>query len=284
MNKKEICIVIPIYKETLNDFEVRSVEQCFKVLSEYTIFFVGPQGLNINFYKENFSETSRFTFFDEVYFDNIKGYNKLMLNPEFYKSFVVFEYMLVYQTDCYVFRDELIDWANKGYDYIGGIWFDDYLGNPHRGGKIWHPGNGGFSLRKIDKLIQILSTTYTPVKSFMQLVEENKMNLPREKIAFLKGLFKIPFKLVKRKNNLKYYVTNFEENEDILFMELNVKYNKIIVPQVADVLGFAWDREPAFLYEKQGQLPFGCHAWYRDDFPYEGNKEFWLQLMNSNLK
>ncbi|WP_396179754.1 DUF5672 family protein [Flavobacterium sp.] len=284
MNKKEICIVIPIYKETLNDFEVQSVEQCVKVLSDYTIFFVCPKGLNVNFYIENFSEISNFTYFDNFYFDDIKGYNKLMLNPEFYKSFISFEYMLVYQTDCYVFRDELMYWANKGYDYIGGVWFDDYTGNPRQGANIWHAGNGGFSLRKIDKLIKILSTPYTSLKSLKQLAEENKLNLAFGRKAFLKGLFKIPFKFLKRKNNLKYYVTKFKEGEDMLFMELNLKYNKIHVPPISDVLGFAWDREPSFLYDKQGQLPFGCHAWYRDDFPYERNKEFWLKHMNSNLK
>ena len=51
MNKKDICIVIPIYKDCLNEYEIQSVEQCVKVLSEYSIFFVAPNGLNLDFYK-----------------------------------------------------------------------------------------------------------------------------------------------------------------------------------------------------------------------------------------
>ena len=30
--------------------------------------------------------------------------------------------MLIYQLDAYVFKDELLNWANKGYDYIGAPW------------------------------------------------------------------------------------------------------------------------------------------------------------------
>ena len=52
MDKKKICVVIPIYKESLNDYEIQSVEQCIRVLSDYTIHFVCPQGLNIDFYKQ----------------------------------------------------------------------------------------------------------------------------------------------------------------------------------------------------------------------------------------
>jgi hypothetical protein len=277
MNKSQICIVIPIYKEILNKFEVQSVEQCLKVLSDYTIHFVCPKGLDIGFYKENFSEVINFTYFEKKHFENLSGYNRLMLSVGFYQAFDKYQYMLVYQTDCYVFRDELTDWANKGYDYIGGVWFDDYHGSPQLGAKIWHPGNGGFSLRKISKMIRILSTSSYPLKSLKLLAVENRINLALGRKAFLKGLFKIPFKFLSKKNNLKHYVTNFEENEDVLFMELNLKYKKLIVPPVADVLGFSWDRLPSFLYDKLGHLPFGCHAWYREDHCYEGNNKFWSE-------
>jgi hypothetical protein len=281
MDRKEICIVIPIYKETLNDFEFQSVAQCVKVLSDYTIYFVCPKELNIDFYEQNFPRIKNFIFFDKVFFENIKGYNRLMLTADFYKSFVSFEYMLVYQTDCYVFTDELLDWASKGYDYIGGVWFDGFIGNPLQGAKIWHPGNGGFSLRKIDTLIKLFSLSYRPLKSLKQLAEENKMNGSFGMKYFLKSLFQVPYKFLRRKNYVKYYATNFKENEDLLFMELNVKYNKINVPLVHEVLGFAWDREPSFLFNKLGHLPFGCHAWYRDDFPYEGNNDFWSKHIST---
>ena len=54
MNKKEVCVIIPIYKEILNDFEIHSVDQCIKILYDYSLHFVCPKGLNIDFYKINY--------------------------------------------------------------------------------------------------------------------------------------------------------------------------------------------------------------------------------------
>jgi len=281
MHKSEVCVVIPIYKEILNEFEVQSVLQCIKVLSDYSIHFVCPKGLDIGFYNENFSEIVNFTYFEKKYFEDLSGYNRLMLSIGFYKAFDKYQYMLVYQTDCYVFRDELLDWVNKGYDYIGGIWFDDYHGNPDLGAKLWYPGNGGFSLRKISKISKILSSSSYPLKSLKQLSLENKTNLALNKEIYLKRIIKTLFDFISRTNSLKYYVSNTKENEDILFMELSLKYKKLTVPPVSESIGFSWDRLPLFLFNKLGHLPFGCHAWYREDHCYDGNKEFWLKYITA---
>lgn len=280
MYKSEVCVVIPIYKEILNKFEVQSVLQCIKVLSDYSIYFVCPQGLNIDFYKENFSGIKDFTYFDNYYFKDLSGYNRLMLSVGFYKAFDKYKYMLVHQTDSYVFRDELLDWANKGFDYIGGIWFDDYHGDPILGAELWHPGNGGFSLRKIDKIINIITTSSYPLKSLKRLTEENKTNLALSIKDYLKGMFKIPYRFLSAKNSLNYYRTNFKENEDVLFMELNLKFKKLSVPSAEAAMGFSWDRLPSVLCNKLGHLPFGCHAWYREDHCYSGNKEFWSKYID----
>jgi hypothetical protein len=87
MNKNEICVVIPIYKEILNEFEVQSVMQCINILSDYSIHFVCSSELNIDFYKENFLEIKNFTYFENSYFSDLAGYNRLMLSVGFYKAF-----------------------------------------------------------------------------------------------------------------------------------------------------------------------------------------------------
>lgn len=276
MNKNEICIVIPIHKETLNAFEIQSVEQCIKVLSVYTIHFVCPKGLNVDFYKEKFSGIVNFTYFDQYYFKDISGYNRLMLSVGFYKAFEKYKYMLIHQTDCYVFRDELLDWANKGYDYIGGIWFDGYHGNPNLGAKLWYPGNGGFSLRNIKKVASILSSRL-PLKGLKQIVDEKRLNLKKEKKGFLRSFIAIPFMVLGYKNSFNYFAKNNIANEDVFFMEASLIYKKLRVPSVEEALKFSWDRSPAFLFDAIGQLPFGCHAWYREDHCYEGNNKFWSE-------
>ena len=278
MNKKEICIVIPIYKEILNSFEIQSVKQCVKVLSDYTIHFVCPQGLDVGFYKEKFSRIENFTYFDQHYFEDLAGYNRLMLSVGFYKAFDKYEYMLVHQTDCYVFRDELLDWANKGYDYIGGIWFEGYVGNPYLGSKLWYAGNGGFSLRKIKSITRLLASK-TAIKNMPQLMVVKKKLYKKNKIIFLKELFLLPLNVFGYQNSHKYRAKTHNLNEDVFFVEAYLKYKVLKIPAVEDAIRFSWDRFPAFLYENLGYLPFGCHAWYRKDSPYEGNIEFWAKFI-----
>ena len=279
MNKNEICIVIPIYKESLNEYEIQSVNQCIKLLSDYTIHFVYPQGLNIDFYKENFFKTENFTFFDNIYFKDLAGYNRLMLSVDFYKKFDKYQYMLIHQTDCYVFRDELLDWANKNYDYIGGIWFEGFVGDPNLGAKLWYAGNGGLSLRKIKTMIRLLSSK-KPLKNCKQLIQEKMYIYKSGKLNFLKELLLLPLNFIGYKNNFNYQVTKYEGNEDVYFMEVNSQYNILKIPKVEDVLSFSWDRHPAYLYEKLNKLPFACHAWFREDHCYLGNMKFWSKHIN----
>ncbi len=275
MNKKEICIVIPIYKETLNSFETQSVEQCVKILSDYSIHFACPHGLSLDFYKEKFPKISNYDFFKDDYFKNLEGYNKLMLSSDFYKRYNKFSYMLLYQTDCFVFKDNLLDWCNKGYDYIGGLWFDDFDGNPDKGANIWQAGNGGFSLRKIESII-ILLNSKKRLKKSNQLIAEKIQLFNKSKSNFLKALFFLPLNICGYHNNYCFEAKNYKNNEDIFFIEASLARKDFKVPLVSESLFFSWDRCPGFLYEKIGVLPFGCHAWFREDYPYVGNMHFWL--------
>ncbi|MFT4800822.1 MAG: hypothetical protein ACI93N_000585 [Flavobacteriaceae bacterium] len=274
MDKNQICIVIPIYKKELNSFEIQSVKQCVKILSDYVICFVYPKGLNIKFYTTNFPKIKEYVCFDKKYFNSLAGYNKLMLNNNFYKAFKNYKYMLLYQTDCYVFRDELLAWVEKGYDYIGGVWFENFRGNPTNGAKVWFPGNGGLSLRKIKSIFNLL-TSKTSL-GFKKLNEDKAILKIEKKFNFFKWNLVLPFRLLGYKNNFNYLSKIYKANEDVFFMDACVKYKKLTSPSVEEAILFSWDRHPDYLFKEYKTLPFACHAWYRDEIPYEANKEFWL--------
>lgn len=276
MDKRDICIVIPIYKEFLTDLEIKSVDQCIKILSDYSILFVCPKGLNVTFYKVKFPDINNYRFFDENYFKDLSGYNRLMLNVDFYKTFDDFEYMLVYQTDCYVFKDELLVWAQKRYDYLGGVWFENYNGNPYAGDKLWQAGNGGLSLRNIKNCKKLVASRW-PVKGWKTLVQEAESLKNISRIQSYASILRLPFSWLGYRNNLKFKTKKFNGNEDTFFIIEGLKLNWFRIPDVQEVLLFSWDRHPAFLYEKLNKLPFACHAWFREDTPYEENKTFWFQ-------
>lgn len=279
MTKGQICITIPIYKETLNDFEVQSVRQCIEVLSGYTIYFVCANNLNKKFYKEKFKEIKQYVSFDAKYFQDLKGYNELMLNYIYYSAFSNYKYMLLYQTDSYVFKDELLNWANKGYDYIGGLLFEGFHGNPDEGAKLWCAGNGGFSLRNISAIVKVLKSK-KKLKNKKELEQERKRLVATKGIKRLKYFILFSLKRLGYKNSVGFYAKNFDNNEDVFLINLSLRFNLITMPIVEEALNFAWDRRPDYMYGKLGELPFGCHAWNREDMPYEGNKNFWTKFIN----
>lgn len=160
---KSVVIVVPIYKTKLSVLEEISLKQLFNVLDKYPICFVAPERLNItdgSMYGKSYLVEK----FDDVYFENIDGYNKLCLSVSFYERFLDYDFMLIYQLDAFVFSDIIGYFCSLNYDYIGALWpygLFRYVGCANA---IWYVGNGGFSLRKIRSFINLLSTHEKSVK------------------------------------------------------------------------------------------------------------------------
>jgi hypothetical protein len=118
---KQVAVVIPFYKPTLTDHERISLQQCHKTLANYPIIAVKPQSLVLPGEVAGYSFYNIISFNDE-YFKSIQGYNRLMLSAAFYEAFIQYEYILIYQLDAFVFKDELSFWCNQDIDYVGAPW------------------------------------------------------------------------------------------------------------------------------------------------------------------
>lgn len=258
MIQKLVTVVIPVYKINLEDFELQSLKQCFKVLRNYTITFVKPESLDIKSILEGYDGYEVLSFPDH-YFKNVLGYNELLLSDFFYSSFLTYKYMLIYQLDAFVFKDELEYWCNKNYDYIGAPWlastYNDFLSRQintvlrifdsknkkERRKILFKVGNGGFSLRKISSHYAI---------SF-----ENK--------DYIKEL------LIDKRGQLNAI-------EDV-FWSLKAKDfdSNFTIPNYQEAVNFAIDRKPKEAFKLiSGDLPFGCHG---IDKPKV--KEFWKSFL-----
>ena len=148
---KQAAVVIPIYTNELTKSEQISLKQARNILQKYDLFFAAPEGLAINFDKG-----LRVERFSKEYFESVDTYNLLMLSKSFYERFLEYEYILIYQLDAFVFDDRLTYFCQLNYDYIGAPWLDgmyQYIDDKHC---IWKVGNGGLSLRRVRKAIQIL--------------------------------------------------------------------------------------------------------------------------------
>ena len=220
--------------------------------------FIAPQSF---LFDKTFGELANLDIvhFSDEFFCNIQGYNSLMLNIEFYKHFQDFDYMLIHQSDAYLFKDELQHWCDQNYDYIGAPWFNKkfpksfkwkkfklkYLhfiySQKQKENKFHHfidnqVGNGGLSLRKIATFITVLEAT------------------PHQLLNKYKAGDQIRF------------------NEDVFWALEAEKIKKTFKkPSCLQALHFSFEQEPALAFETINTLPFGCHA-----FNIHGT-EFWKQ-------
>lgn len=278
--KKTVAVVIPVYKEKLNNFEIISLRQLIKILGKYTIYIVAPKQINLDEYEKYFITNSKFKtiFFDKKYFTNRKTYSNLLVSKHFYSQFINYKYILIYQLDAFVFRDELTEWCEKGYDYIGAPWFEGYSSATQKS-KFIGVGNGGFSLRN--------------VKSSLRYINEHKLIEISNNLEHynLKGFVRYSYTkfllpLINKKPAKQ--IAEFYGHEDHLWCTITPEaikiHNKKTFPsalilklfikgiKIADknkAIEFAFEYLPKYLYDMNNkQLPFGCHAW-------QNNLDFW---------
>ena len=151
-------IIVPVYNEVPNELEKLSLKQLdIIVKDDIEICLVGPNRINFSSYVELFNNNKpTCANFDDKYFESNKSYSQLCLSYDFYKKFDDYEYMLIYQTDCWIFRNEIKKFCEMGYDYIGGPIYSP--GSRWPGFKnSMRPvvGNGGLSLRKISMMLKL---------------------------------------------------------------------------------------------------------------------------------
>jgi hypothetical protein len=258
--KNKVAVIIPFYKPGLSPYESISLQQCFKTLLAYPVIAIKPRKLQLS------AEITAYPFadtvsFDDDYFKDVQGYNRLMLSDIFYGRFLNLEYILIYQLDAFVFKDELEYWCKQGVDYIGAPWirrkkYSTWIksffssvrqqlsqrynlkknGLPNKYQFDDRVGNGGFSLRKIKIFYDIC------ISHQEKIVEYNDQSF-------------------------------YQYNEDIFWsIEVNRKRKTLNIPHYKFALKFSIEFYPErALVINKGQLPFGCHAW-------DKNADFWRPI------
>lgn len=259
-------VIIPVYKDTLDVDEHKSLCQCLKVLCKHQICLIGPENLDYSIYNEVFSEYGvklNIQTFDSDFFEGVAGYNRLMLSRHFYERFTSYKYMLIYQLDAYVFRDELDYWCDKGYDYVGAPWM-----KLNRKLDKNNAGNGGFSLRKVSSFISLFSHR-GKLLTFKGLCCLYRYRGPLHKpICVLYGMF-------GKNNHLEDFLDG-QINEDLLYVTLkHKKGDKFKIPDSLEAMFFSFEESPSLLFVKTGhKLPFGCHAWRKWEY-----EQFWKKYI-----
>ncbi len=248
-DNKRVIVVIPVYTDSLSADEHLSLARLMDILGSFPITIVKPHSLSGEKFRELYP-TLHFESFPDNFFNGIKAYNTLMISDVFYERFLEYDYMLIHQLDAYIFRNELLQWCDYGYDYVGAPWVrravyeyplireymklerwvNSKLKKPDRQSIYNRVGNGGLSLRR--------------VRSHYDVTINCKEAI---------GIYK---------NARQYHLYNedvFWSVEVNRWLETPFKY-----PDYIKALGFSFDKHPDYCYKLAGKkLPFGCHAWNR---------------------
>lgn len=249
MENKNVVVTF-IYRD-LNRKERTFFHQAVRILGSHPFVIVHPESYSVGYLLREHPSLQEMALPDE-HFRSVETYNKMMLSAWFYQRFADYDYMLICQTDAYVFSDQLNYWAAQGYDYIGAPWllndnfYERHIGqwvqrllalqpiseNHMHSCHLFHKvGNGGFSLRRISKMAEIM--------------ERNK-----DYISTVRG--------------------KHEHMEDVLISILLRKRENLYIPRWRTALYFSFEKAPAWCLKlTRGTMPFGCHdtnARYWDSF------------------
>ena len=174
--KANVCIVIPLYKVQPTELEMKSIEQARKVFAGRDIFYVVPEGFDSSAYSYEAAIE-----FPQYYFNSLVNYSELCCLNEFYKAFQDYDWMMIYQPDCWVFEDRLDDFCELGFDYIGAPW------PKMRGIEEDGVGNGGFCLRRVSKFIDLTRQLHScgahPEDRFWCIMMKEQLNIAPIRVA-----------------------------------------------------------------------------------------------------
>jgi hypothetical protein len=222
-------IAIPIYKKSFDQEEQLLVDRMFKVFNERYISFFGPASLEKSYYLDRYPSAKQMTF-ESDYFLSVQGYSRLLLSKKFYESFGEKEFLLISQPDVYVFRDELDTWLSKPYDYVGAPWPNGFSVTLNMGrfknatnGTLVNAfvGNGGFSLRRINKCVQLL----------------------------------------EKDSEVAEWFSKTGSSEDLFFSFVGQMTSNFVLPNPIEASLFAMEARPEIFYDLNGNcIPMAAHA------------------------
>lgn len=267
---KLAVIVVFTHKPTLEWYERISLDRCRKVFSEnHDVILACPKDLCVDEHLNIFPGL-RIQYFPRENFQTIQAYNRLKYTLEFYKLFSMYQFLLTYELDAFVFRDELIDWCEQRWDFIGAPIFKGYY-DAEPSAPVHCVGNSGFSLRNIPECVKILSSRIRLANPFSVIApyRVNKISLRYASKTFLRLWLK-PKRFTHAHEHLNI-------NED-LFWCRNVpqRFPKYKIADSKTAARFSFDGSPSRLFrESNNQLPFGCHKWM------DIEPEFWRPIIES---
>ena len=262
-----VTVVIPLYTLNLSETELLALRQCFKVLGHHDIAIIKPESLNISTLPAIIGGDPHYRVeaFEDSYFAGREGYNRLMLSTDLYRRFLDSRYIFIHQSDVYVFKDELEQWCQRGYDYIGAPWLPaigDVSG--------WNlPRRAIYMMRR---LVGKRHTSSHPINL------KYKVGNGGCSLRHTRHLHDVSIQLSEALSLAASDSSTSENFEDVVW---SVRVNELLpgallIAPYQEAVHFSIESHPTMAMRLTGgQLPMATHAFAR-----RRNRAFWRQHIN----
>ncbi|QYM80497.1 hypothetical protein K0B96_07785 [Horticoccus luteus] len=267
--RKKAAVLVFAHSPVLTGFEKIALEQCCRVLAHHPIHLICPEGLDVSAYRQ-ITPALQYDFIPPQWLASYRSYNRLKILPYLYRRYADFEYLLTYELDAFVFRDELLEWCAQGWDYIGAPWFDLNTSGVTTASPTG-VGNSGFSLRRTDAMLRVL-------RSFGHVIPASTVVADWKRAGRISlGSFWLLFSRLTYRNNFFALLNDFEGNEDAFWGQFAARRFPWFRVAPCDVAKrFSFEVNAPRLHRELGcTLPFGCHKWTAL------TPEFWYPIIRS---
>ena len=268
---KKVAIVIPTHKSQPDNNEEISLRCLDNKLGDFNKYIICPENIEPKILLKN----SKIIKFDKNHFETWPNYNSLLKTNTFWDKFKNYDFILIYQTDCLVFKSNIEEWLKLDYSFIGPPQIN------LKKEKLGFVGNGGFSLRKVSDHLEALNNKEIYFMNTKKQTLKYLLGIKRLKY-FIFTIFKT-FIIYNKKKRIKHgytfresFIKNSIYPEDIFWCMFgpNLSRNyKVCPPEKA--INFGFESAPQLAFKlNNNQKPFGCHNWTHYD------KLFFQKLLN----
>ena len=253
-------IVVPVHRSQPIPSELIGLRQLGKLMSRRPIIIVSPLTIDTQAYHQLLPHSCDLKVSPQWMQSN-RAYNSMMISPLLYKHHLLrgYSHMLLHEPDAVLLKDELAQWIDEPYDFIGSPWTQQDA-DALAGVALCPGANGGLSLTNLEAMRRVTSSwlrwhswKHVFGDLFYGLVERDCLKIRRGLIAaYPGGLLRGAYRL---------YNTGWDIFFTYLVPSLLPEF-RVAPPNVCVRFGWETGTYACQLYTG-GQPPFGLHAWMK---------------------
>lgn len=261
---RRVVVLVPTHLDQLNEKLAATLLHNAIQLDGYPLEVILPETCSPSWYETFFAEhgiDGKVRLVSAEYFGSPAAVNKMGTDPAFYRMYHEFDYVLICHLDAWIFRDWLVNWMEKKYDFVGAPLFLPDNDAVHFLRRMAPFGcNGGLSLRRVASCIHVLET-FQPGRSTRYIARAVWFLARNRQWSLILILFRL---LRELSADWRSTCEKYNIYEDVFFTIIApLCGNPISIPASGEAMMFACEvNYPLFQKEIFGlEPPLGVHGY-----------------------